>query len=69
MKAINFVVCIILYGLMMLVVTVVATSPNLPLIQRRNNLILSNAEIGYIVDCMMRDWGFQDLWRRGSASS
>jgi hypothetical protein len=69
MKAINFVVCIILYGLMMLVVTVVATSPNLPLIQRRNNLILSNAEIGYIVDCMMRDWGFQDLWRRGSAGS
>lgn len=69
MKAINFVVCIILYGLMMLVVTVVATSPNLPLIQRRNNLILSNAEIGYIVDCMMRDWSFQDLWRRRSASS
>ena len=69
MKAINFVVCIILYGLMMLVVTFVATSPNLPLIQRRNNLILSNAEIGNIVDCMMRDWSFQDLWRRGSASS
>ena len=69
MKAINFVVCIILYGLMMLVVTFVATSPNLPLIQRRNNLILSNAKIGNIVDCMMRDWVFQDLWRRGSAGS
>jgi hypothetical protein len=68
MKVINFVLHIILYGLMMLVVTVVAAASNLSFIHR-NNLILSNAEIRYIADRSMRDWAFQDLWGRGSAGS
>lgn len=69
MKVINFVLHIILYGLMMLVVAVVAAaSSNLAFIHR-NNLILSNAEIRYIADCWMRDWAFQDLRGRGSAGS
>jgi hypothetical protein len=68
MKVINFVLRIILYGLMMLVITVVATSSNLSFIHR-NNLIFSNAEIRYITDRSMRDWAFQDLWGRGSAGS
>lgn len=68
MRLINFVLCNILYGLMMLVVTVVAANPNLALFHK-SSLILSDAEISYIVDGKMRDWAFQDLWRRGSAGS
>jgi hypothetical protein len=61
MKVINFVLHIILYGLMMLVVTVVAAASYLSFIHR-NNMILSNAEIRDITDRSMRDWAFQDLW-------
>jgi hypothetical protein len=67
MRMINFVLCIILFGLMMLVV-VAAADLNLALFHR-NDLILTDAEIRYIVDFMVRDWAFQDLWRRGSACS
>jgi hypothetical protein len=66
MRLINFVLCIILYGLMMLVV--VAATPNLVFI-RSSDLIIADAEIRYILDFKMRDGAFQDLWRRGSACS
>ncbi len=66
MRLINFVLCIILYGLMMLVV--VAATPNLAFI-RSSNLIIADAEICYILNFKVRDGAFQDLWRRGSACS
>jgi hypothetical protein len=59
MRLINFVLCIILYGLMMLVV--VATTPNLVFI-RSSDLIIADAEIRYILDFKMRDGALQDLW-------
>jgi len=59
MRLINFVLCIILYGLMMLVV--VAATPNLAFI-RSSDLIIADAEIRYILDFKMRDGALQDLW-------
>lgn len=47
---------------------VVAPSANLALLHR-NYVILSNAEIGYIVDCKHRDRAFQSLWGWGAAGS
>lgn len=66
MRVINFVVCNILYGLMMMAVFV-AASANLAIFHRNIHVILSNAEIGNIIDCNKRDWAFKGLWRRGSA--
>lgn len=66
MRLINFVLCIILYGLMMLVV--VAATPTLAFI-RSSDLIIADAEIRYILDFKMRDGALQDLWRRGSTCS